>query len=367
MKILKVYTICLVSLLGVFGACSDMNDLHEKFMTEGETIYAAKVDSVISCAGNNRILLKSFVGTQRVEKVRIFWNDYKDSVDLAIGGQTGKFEKQLNEIAEKSYIFQFVSIDQAGHKSLPFEVVGNVYGERYQSSLIDRSISSLSPLQQGQMTINWSGAVDDGIRCDVVYTNTSGLQVSRKIPITENTTEFTDMTSDVKYRTVFLPEETAIDTFYTDWVKLEPITISSYSDLKLGGWDSNYGSCLDVDTGTPYGSSALRDDARRPLIDVFFDEAKLACTDLDSIYYNNVSRLPDTGTRFAPTTFTAADFDGMKGDDLFANMNATQKEIAIQVGSVVFFRAKSGRKGLLKVVSMTDPKGDLTLDLKIQY
>lgn len=144
------------------------------------------------------------------------------------------------------------------------------------------------------------------------------------------------------------------------------MNLVQYKGLNIGGWDSMYGSCLDVDTGTPYGSSALSDDVRRPLIDLFFDRSTLACVDLDSIYYNDVNRLPDTGLRFAATSFTAEQFDEMKGDDLFVSMKASMKEIKVEVGDVVFFEAKSGKKGLLKVVSMSSPTEDLVLDEKIQ-
>lgn len=149
-------------------------------------------------------------------------------------------------------------------------------------------------------------------------------------------------------------------------IKERKLNIESYSGLTLGGWDSDYGSCLDVDAGVPYGSGALRDDAKRPLIDVFFDEAKLGCTDLDSVYYNNVSRLPDTGIRYANTTLTSVDFDALKGDDAFKNIVATKKLIAIKLNDVIFFQAKSGKKGLLRVSTLTSPTGDLVLDEKIQ-
>jgi len=149
-------------------------------------------------------------------------------------------------------------------------------------------------------------------------------------------------------------------------IKERKVNIVAYSGLILGGWDSEYGSCLDVDAGTPYGSGVLRDDAKRPLVDVFFDEAKLGCTDLDSVYYENVSRLPDTGIRYANTTLTSADFDALRGDDAFKNIVATQKSIAIKLNDVVFFKAKSGKKGLLRVSALTSPTGDLVLDEKIQ-
>ncbi|MDP4185024.1 MAG: hypothetical protein Q8862_07670 [Bacteroidota bacterium] len=149
-------------------------------------------------------------------------------------------------------------------------------------------------------------------------------------------------------------------------VTLRKSNINVYSNLTLGGWDSNYGSCLDVDTGTPYGSSAMKNAAKNPLIDLFFDNATLTNIDLDAILHNFTSRLSDTGIRYAKTPFTSAQFDAMKGDDLFKDMTATLTDVNIAVGDVIFFTAKSGKKGLLRVKSMTDPLGDLVLDEKIQ-
>jgi hypothetical protein len=149
-------------------------------------------------------------------------------------------------------------------------------------------------------------------------------------------------------------------------IKLLESNILTYSNLQLGGWDSDYGSCLDVDAGIPYGSSALSDNTKRPLLDVFFDMSKLANVDLDSIYYNNVSRLHDTGIRYATTTFTSSDFNAMKSDDSFKGLMATLPNVPIKMNDVVFFITKSGKKGLLRVSNLTSPTGDLMLDEKIQ-
>jgi len=207
--------IVLVLVMVIAPSCSKMNDLHQKYLDEGEIIYAAKVDSVAPGAGNARIQLQMFIISQRIETVRIFWNDYKDSSDVAVANQIGVKTKMLENMAEKSYIFQFVSLDKFGHRSLPFETVGKVYGPNFQSTLTNRVIKSQTPLVNGKITIVWSGAVDKGVRCDLLYTTTGNLQVTRKVPMTETTTVLTDVAKEMKYNTLFLPEPTAIDTFYT--------------------------------------------------------------------------------------------------------------------------------------------------------
>ena len=67
----------------------------------------------------------------------------------------------------------------------------------------------------GKLTINWLGTVEKSIGCDIEYTNITGGKVKKRVPTTENVTIYTDVARDLKYRTLYLPEKTAIDTFYT--------------------------------------------------------------------------------------------------------------------------------------------------------
>jgi hypothetical protein len=217
MKIKKLYIVCIVILAFVIQSCSKMNDLHGPYLDEGEIIYAAKVDSVAPGAGKLRMQLEMFIMSQRIETMRIYWNEYKDSLDVAISQKTGVWKTILNNMTEKGYIFKYVSIDKYGHKSLPFEVTGNVYGPLFQAKLSNRVVSSKSTVVAGKVTINWSGAVDYGVRCDLNYTNLSGFPVTLKVPMTQTATVLTDFGSGLKYQTLFLPEKMAIDTFYTDF------------------------------------------------------------------------------------------------------------------------------------------------------
>ncbi len=149
-------------------------------------------------------------------------------------------------------------------------------------------------------------------------------------------------------------------------VKARPMNINSFPGISLGGWDSSAPSAFDAETGITYHSDAFSDPARKPLIDIFFDLAEFGDTDLDADHHDGHNRLGDMGARFAPTTFTASDFNKMKSDDAFAGMTGTLEIIPFSVGDVVFFQTKAGHKGLIKVVSMTSPTGDLVIDEKIQ-
>ncbi len=223
-----------VYILGAFifftFSCSKMNDLHQPYLDEGETIYAAKIDSVATNAGKGRIQLEAFIRSQRIETVYIFWNDLADSTEIQVNNQTGIYHKMLENMVEKEYIFQFISTDKYGHRSLPFEVSGKVYGNRFQEALINRAIVSMTPVIHGNLTINWSAAVDQGVGCNLVYMNVDGHKITKKVPMSETITTLNDFASGLKYQTLFVPEPTAIDTFYTDFKAQKVLIIVDRSD-----------------------------------------------------------------------------------------------------------------------------------------
>ena len=188
-----------------------------------------------------------------------------------------------------------------------------------------------------------------------------------KFPI-DATTNFSVAIANLKDATKFrvqVTDQIGQVTSSVVSITIRKSNILAYYSLQIGGWDSWYGSCLDVDTGTPMSGSATEDPELRPFIDVFFDEGLLANIDLDAKWYG-YNRLPDTGIRYATTTFTSADFDKMKSDELFKDLEATLEIVPVSLHSVVFFKAKSGKKGLLRVAELTGPTLDLLLDEKIQ-
>mgnify|MGYP001794566739 FL=1 len=169
MKLSNLIIICIVLLAFFTQSCTKMNELHQKYLDEGENIYAAKVDSVAAHAGLGRLQLEIFIMSQRIETVLIFWNDYADSVEINISNQTGVFNKLIENMDEKEYIFQLISIDKYGHRSLPFEVTGNVYGNNFQSILTNRVITRTPAIFDGILTIYWSGAAANTIISNLVY------------------------------------------------------------------------------------------------------------------------------------------------------------------------------------------------------
>jgi hypothetical protein len=203
------------------SSCSKMNDLHDEYL-ESEIIYAAKVDSASVYPGMKRAALNMLIHSQRIETVRIYWNDYSDSTDIVINNQVGEFSKLLENIDEKDYIFYLVSLDKFGNRSLPFEVSGSVYGDRFKNGLTGRAILSINATDEN-LTVNWGGTPDNAIYSELVYKDGEGNRHTLRIPLSETSTSFTDWSSIDSSRTVFLPGANALDTLYSEWATAPPV------------------------------------------------------------------------------------------------------------------------------------------------
>jgi hypothetical protein len=135
--------------------------------------------------------------------------------------------------------------------------------------------------------------------------------------------------------------------------------ISTYASINLGGSSSNYGSYLDAETGSAYTLDQINASATvKSSIDIIFDAGKL--------YNTSTAITSSTGTKFATSTITTAQFDASTDDALFSALTASLDNITVSAGTVVFFKTAGGKKGLIKVISLTSASGTLTIAEKIQ-
>jgi hypothetical protein len=221
------------------SSCSNMNDLHDKYLQEGEIIYAAKVDSVAVLPGRNRARMSITVRSQRIETVRIYWNDYLDSADVAVNGQVGVFSTVLEGMEENDYIFYMVDFDKYGNKSLPFEASGTVYGDRYASGLSSQRMQTIY-YRNDTVTISWIDAPEGTAYSELTYTDGEGLERTLQIPPDAVTSRIGDWASNIQYRTVFRPEAAAIDTFCTEWKNASVATPHPAGEWSVAGYTGGY-------------------------------------------------------------------------------------------------------------------------------
>ena len=222
------FTLILFSLF--IYACSDMDEMDEyKRYTNGREIsYTEKMDSVNVFAGRNRAQLQGIVNADpKITNFRVYWNSKNDSITVPVERSQGidTLSVIIDNLQENIYNFEVRTFDDEGNQSIPVYITGNVYGERYQESLGNRRYISHS-LIGSNLTIDYASMdLSSGvIGTEIAYENAEGGQSEFFVPIDSTNVILDDFLggSTYSYRTLFVPEENAIDTFYTAYDEFTP-------------------------------------------------------------------------------------------------------------------------------------------------
>lgn len=259
MKRIYSLVVFVISVL-FFTSCDDFMDVHKEYIEGGEIIYAPKPDSVNFIAGEGRILFNCRTyNAPNVRSVDVYWNDRLDSLIIPVELNTGydSISVILDNMEEKSYTFNIQTTDNFGHKSLFVTSFGTSYGDVYRATLNDRGIKSLS-LSDKEGTIEWYSAPMHLVRNEIRYKKNDGSQTTVKISSIDNLAKLPDVKpgSTFEYRSLYIPEEVAIDTFATAWKEYETPFPAEYKyDRSL--WEVL--SVSDVSTSEGGGMAALID------------------------------------------------------------------------------------------------------------
>ncbi|WP_299551485.1 DUF4998 domain-containing protein [Seonamhaeicola sp.] len=222
------YIFILPTVLLLFVNCTDTNELHQKYLDRGETIYTEKPDSLVVFKGNNRVKVQWYQYSDlSIKKGRVYWNNRADSIDIDINITPivrDEVSIIIPNLEEGSYIFEVFSMDSKGNRSVPVAQTGRSLGSNFITSLNNRRI--LSHVQTANdITFNMSTAIfDDYITNSFTYYNLAGeLQT---VSLTEDNLDSItialtdiDITKNISYRSEYLPDGNAIDTFYTGYVE----------------------------------------------------------------------------------------------------------------------------------------------------
>lgn len=224
----RIYNMaCFSALIGCLSlsACRK-EDAYKKFMKGGEISYAGRVDSVIVHPGNLRIQLSLALGSDPlVTKVKAFWNERRDSVEMAVKRSSGKDTVNLviGNLKEGNYNFSVFTYDNKNNSSVVVNTSGTVYGPSYHSSLVNRRLKDLGFSVDGnKLELNWAVASIDEAGVELKYIGQDGLEKTVIVPAKQLKTELADAKDGTafKYRSLFKPEPNAIDTFSPEYTNL---------------------------------------------------------------------------------------------------------------------------------------------------
>ena len=218
--------LCLVLITCGLFSCSKMDSTYAPFVKDGLVIYTPKIDSLKALAGRDRIMLTGRIA-ERVDHFVIYWNNGRDSLM-----QTAPFDKVINDtlyvpianLMEKTYFFDMVTYDQYGHVSVPATTKGRAYGDQYQALLENRSIASLTQSPDAKdIIIDWTAARTGEVGVQVRYADSNGDSLTVWVADSSSQTVLPSYQhgSTLSYRSMYLPETTAVDTFFCAYRQID--------------------------------------------------------------------------------------------------------------------------------------------------
>lgn len=187
-------------------------------------IVFAQADSVVTHSGNGRIevswRLKSDANLQSY-KVNCFSNELSRSVTNTIQntGEGNVIHVMFDDLPEGNYIFEIIMYDKKGNPSAKSSATGIVYGADYQSSLTGRTYNHVKIVNNNAI-FNWNSSEKDMIGVKVRYKDTLQDTKVHFVPAKKNLDTIKGVVENqyITYRTLYQPDSTAIDTFYTDYI-----------------------------------------------------------------------------------------------------------------------------------------------------
>lgn len=241
-------------LFALIVGCTGQNDNFDKYLENGERVYIGKLDSVKVFSGINRFKVRVWSSDRRIERMRIFWGLKSDSVEFEIPphDRTDSLEFVIDKgtlpLPERDYVLQFVNYDAYGNNSMITEALTNVYGETFINDLYnwrtDVALKS-NPITGNMLQITFSPKISNSeYGVYVLYVNKDGnwerkfytrqeIEVNDKEKHPElsgRTLTFDKNTlpankEDIRFymQSVFVPDETCIDSVYMPSKKIESI------------------------------------------------------------------------------------------------------------------------------------------------
>jgi hypothetical protein len=191
-----------------------MDSHYKEFIVSNGYIYPQKAEDLKIYTGYTKVRITwTRAKDPSVVKARVYWNNYTDSLDVAIPQDKDIVSVDVENLKENTYTFYIRTFDAAGNVSIPAEITGKVYGEPYLASLANRSAKYiLFDPDSNKLTIDWVGKAQDEVECVLEYMNMQDIVIKQSIPLTEFTTVIEEFKSGLKINSAFLPTA-SIDTF----------------------------------------------------------------------------------------------------------------------------------------------------------
>lgn len=258
MKKLTNILIYLFSGLFLFSSCQKMEDIHSKYLADGDIIYAPKPLLTKAFAGKNRIKLEYYLyNAVNVNKCIVEWNEGKSqkSLDISPKLPLDTLDIMIDGLEEKSYIFNIYTLDTYGNRSVKEQVAGSAYDTKYQSGLTNRPLLSFEGGGTvDSIVVNWGTPAKGNTGVEITYNNREGEPVSKMLLPAEAKIVIRDWESEgeMTYQSFYIPEPEAIDTFASEPTQT---VMPVYIEFKGVQIDKSGWTIIDFDSEEPKESN----------------------------------------------------------------------------------------------------------------
>ncbi|TXH55255.1 MAG: DUF4998 domain-containing protein [Bacteroidia bacterium] len=239
MKIKIINKLILCFIVGfVAVGCSKTGETYKEYLKQGEVYYPGRIDSLSIIPGNQRAILRFQMTTDpKVKSFKVFLrNSLSPNITvLDFPIESNDFgmikEYELNNLDEATYSINVRTYASAVDSSRAVAANQFIYGNRYASTLINRSFVSFNKTNPSTPFIVFARETNlprPGTFYPMQYTEVQYETVSGEIKISKATPyeEYASLVdvkpgSLVKYRTVYMPVKNSIDLFYTDYKEVQ--------------------------------------------------------------------------------------------------------------------------------------------------
>src|SRR5690606_32579886 len=207
----------LFMLIASLWGCQTTLDTYHDFVKDGETVYVGAADTVLVAPGFNKLRFYVAINSDpKISRGLLKTNDGSVNHEFEVirtknGKDTVSFDLEL---PEGEYNFGLFMMDQAGNSSVRKEVPARVYGEAYQSNLINRTLRNVDTFVTGA-TLYWDEPLANMQETVLTYEDEAGILQTVTVPNAESETyvESYKLGGQIMVKSLYKPIEIAMEDF----------------------------------------------------------------------------------------------------------------------------------------------------------
>jgi hypothetical protein len=253
---MKKVIIILLYVLACFTSCKDMDSVYKEFIVSNGIIYPGVAKSPTVFPGHDRVRLDWVRSNDpKVVGAMVYWNNYTDSLNVTLPANTDTVRYLIEPLPENNYTFIIKTHDAEGNRSIPVQASGSSYGAFYIAGLANRSVEKETIDDDNIWEVSWgsSTSVPGLVLTELEYVTGTGESKTLQILPDDRETVITDGAASgtpYRYRTAYMPNSMAIDTFYTDYNESTIPQLSAKIDMRK--WTGKSSSVASTASG--YGT-----------------------------------------------------------------------------------------------------------------